>query len=54
MARAIVDSNLDSHIYTIDYRRFDEIQLWPIDFGDGSKVIEVALKDIWGKYIPSK
>ena len=54
MARAIVDSNLDSHIYTIDYRRFNEIQLWPIDFGDGPKVIEASLKDIWTKYVPEK
>lgn len=54
MAKAIIDSNLDSHIYTIDYRRFDEKQTWPIDYGKGPEVISASLKDIWTKYFSEK
>ena len=54
MAKAITDSNLDSYIYTIDYRNDDEKQLWPIDFGGGPKIIEASIKEIWTKFLPKE
>ena len=54
MARAILDSNLDSHIYSIDFRLFDETQAWPVDYGTGPKVDKTSLKQVWTKYFPSE
>ena len=54
MAKAIIDSNLDSYIYTIDYRNDTEKQLWPIDFGDAPKIIEASIKEIWTQFLPKE
>ena len=54
MAKAIIDANLNSHIYTIDFRQFNEKQNWPIDYGSGPQVESLSLKDIWTKYFPQQ
>tara|TARA_B100000029_G_C17603450_1_gene966541 strand:+ start:2222 stop:3121 length:900 start_codon:yes stop_codon:yes gene_type:complete len=54
MARAIIDANLNSQIYTIDFRQFNEKQKWPIDYGSGPQVESLSLKDIWEKYFPQQ
>lgn len=54
MAKAILDANLNSHIYTIDFRQFNEKQNWPIDYGNGPQVESLSLKDIWTKHFPQQ
>lgn len=54
MAKAIIDSNLDSYIYTIDYRNDTDKQIWPIDFGNNPKIIEASIKEIWSQFLPKE
>ena len=52
MARAMAENSIDGDIYTINLRRFDERLEWAIDEGDGPRVDNLSLKDVWAKHMP--
>ena len=52
MARAAVECGLDSLVYSIDRRQFDEKLAWPIDYESGPVMETLSLSDVWSSHCP--
>lgn len=49
MAMAATDANLSTRIVTLDVLPPSQLQYWPLDEGDGPKVVERSVNQIWGQ-----
>ena len=52
MARAFVEHDIEGTIYTVDSRRYEEKQPWPINTGDGARIDNLSWADVWPEHFP--
>jgi len=54
MARAAVDGGLDTTVWTVDERPSRQQQPWAIDEGDGPRVEDLSVEDVWERHVPNE